>query len=88
MADAPVTLRKLSQDEAARAFPRRGQTDLSEYTEALRGLQIGESAELDLGGLSSRAVKRRLGQAATQVGYRSNGHEPAAPTICTSKCCP
>ena len=66
----PVTLRRLSQDEAARAFPRRGQMDLAEYTEALHGLQIGDSAELDLGNLSVRAAKRRLGQAATQVGYR------------------
>jgi hypothetical protein len=68
MADVPVRLRKLSQDEAARAFPRRGQMDLSEYTEALRGLQVGESAELDLGGLSSRAAKRRLGRPGRNAG--------------------
>jgi hypothetical protein len=65
-----VTLRKLSREEAARAFARRGQTDVSEYVAALHALKIGESAEIALDGLSSRAVKRRLGLAATQVGYR------------------
>ncbi len=70
MAGVTVTLRKLSHEEAARAFPRRGQVDLWEYAAALRALQIGDSAELALDSLSSRAAKRRLGLAATQVGYR------------------
>ena len=65
-----VTLRKLSREEAARTFPRRGQMDVSEYTAALHALQVGDSAELTLDGLSSRAAKRRLGLAATLVGYR------------------
>ena len=65
-----VTLRKLSREETTRAFARRGQTDVSEYVAALHALQIGDSAEIALAGLSSRAVKRRLGLAATQVGYR------------------
>jgi hypothetical protein len=43
--------------------------DLSEYTDALRELQPGDAAEIELGSLSSRALKRRLGQAAKQTGY-------------------
>ncbi len=44
--------------------------DLSEYVEALGGLQPGDAAEFELSGLSTRAAKRRLGQAANQRGYR------------------
>jgi hypothetical protein len=65
----PVQIRKLSSDEAAKVFPKRGQMDLSEYTDALRELQPGDAAEIELGPLSSRALKRRLGQAAKQTGY-------------------
>ncbi len=63
-----VQLRKLTNEEATRYFPRRGQMDLSEYTEALRGLSPGDAAEIDLAGLTPRALKRRLGQAAKQSG--------------------
>jgi len=65
-----VTLRKLSREEAARTFPRRGQMDVSEYAAALLPLQVGDSAEFELDGLSSRAAKRRLGLAGTHLGYR------------------
>src|SRR5438034_11640355 len=65
----PVQIRKLSTDEAAKVFPKRGQMDLSEYTDALPELQPGDAAEIELGSLSSRALKRRLGQAAKQTGY-------------------
>jgi hypothetical protein len=65
----PVQIRKLAPEEAAKVFPKRGQMDLSEYADALRVLQPGDAAEIDLGGLSSRALKRRLGQAAKQTGY-------------------
>ena len=65
----PVQIRKLSSDEAAKVFPKRGQMDLSEYSDALRELQPGDAAEIELGSLSSRALKRRLGQAAKQTGY-------------------
>jgi hypothetical protein len=65
-----VTIRKLSTDEARRAFPRRGQQDLSEYVDALRELDQGQAAEVARQGLSDRAVKRRFGQAANQLGYR------------------
>jgi hypothetical protein len=70
IAGVTVTLRKLSREETLRSFTRRGQTDVSEYLAGLRALQVGDSAEIALDGLSSRAVKRRLGLAATQVGYR------------------
>ncbi len=65
----PVQIRKLTSDEAAKVFPKRGQMDLSEYADALRELQPGDAAEIELGPLSSRALKRRLGQAAKQTGY-------------------
>jgi hypothetical protein len=65
----PVQIRKLSAEEAAKVFPKRGQMDLSEYADALRGLSPGEAGEIELAGLSSRALKRRLGQAAKQTGY-------------------
>lgn len=64
-----LQLRKLPPEEAAMAFPRRGQMDLSEYVDALKGLRPGDAAEVGLGGLSTRALKRRLGQAARQLGY-------------------
>jgi hypothetical protein len=66
----PLQIRKLGQDEAAKAFPRRGQMDLSEYVEAVSGLQPGDTAAMDLGDLTTRAAKRRLGQAAAQLGHR------------------
>src|SRR5260370_6678946 len=53
-----------------KAFPRHGQMDLSEYVEAVGDLQPGETAAMDLGDLTTRAAKRRLGQAATQLGRR------------------
>jgi hypothetical protein len=68
--NVPLQIRKLSQDEAVRAFPRRGQMDLSEYVEAVRALQPGDTAAMDLGDLTTRAAKRRLGQAAAQLGRR------------------
>ena len=37
----PVSIRKLSSDEAAKVFPKRGQMDLSEYADALRELRAG-----------------------------------------------
>ena len=68
--NVPLQIRKLNQDEAVRAFPRRGQMDLSEYVEAVRALQPGHTAAMDLGDLTTRAAKRRLGQAAAQLGRR------------------
>ena len=64
----PVQIRKLRPEEAEKVFPKRGHMDLSEYAEALRGLQPGDAAEVELGDLTSRALKRRLGQAAKQNG--------------------
>src|ERR1700732_4623241 len=64
-----VQIRKLTTDEAAKVFPKRGQMYLSEYADALGELQPGDAAEIELGVLSSRALKRRLGQAAKQTGF-------------------
>jgi hypothetical protein len=66
--DVPLQIRKLSQDEAAEAFPRRSQMDRSEHVEAVSALQPGDTAAMDLGDLTTRAVKRRMGQAAAQLG--------------------
>jgi len=88
-------MRKLNQDEAARAFPRRGQMDLSQYVDALAALQPGDAAAMNLGDLTARAAKRRLGQAANQLGYRlgeddvRGGHhlEEPVPGLDDSLCC-
>ena len=77
----PVTLRKLAPDEAQRAFPRRSQQDLSDYMAALGELQPGDAAAIERAGLSDRAIKRRLGSAAKQLGYRlkwARQHSPEA----------
>jgi hypothetical protein len=65
-----VRLCKLAPDEAQRAFPRRGQQDLSDSMAALGELQPGAAAAIERAGLSDRAIKRRLGSAAKQLGYR------------------
>jgi hypothetical protein len=76
-----VTLRKLAPEEVQRAFPRRGQQDLSDYLAALGELQAGDAAAIERAGLSDRAIKRRLGAAAKQLGYRltwARQHSPEA----------
>ena len=76
-----VKLRRLAPDEAQRAFPRRGQQDVSDYMAALGELQPGDAAAIQREGLSDRALKRRLGAAATQLGYRlkwARQHSPEA----------
>jgi hypothetical protein len=65
-----IHIRKLSSKEAAQVFPKRRQMDVSEYASALGQLQAGDSAELELAGMSSRTAKRRMGQAAKHLGYR------------------
>ena len=74
-----VKLRKLAADEAQRAFPRRGQQDLSDYLAALGELQPGEAAAIEREGLSDRAIKRRLGAAAKQLGYRLKWARQSSP---------
>jgi len=64
-----VQIRKLTSEESAKLFPKRGQMDLTEYVVALGSLQPGDAGEVGLGGLSTRALKRRLGQAAKQLNY-------------------
>jgi hypothetical protein len=76
-----VRLRKLAPDEAQRAFPRRGQQDVSDYMAALGEFQPGDAAAIERAGLSDRAIKRRLGAAAKQLGYRltwARQHSPEA----------
>jgi len=76
-----VRLRKLAPDEAQRAFPRRGQQNLSDDLAALGELQPGEATAIERAGLSDRAIKRRLGAAAKQLGYRlkwARQHSPEA----------
>src|ERR687884_1638131 len=65
-----ISIRKLAPEEGQRVFPRRGQQDLSEYVAALREIKPGEAASIDRQGLSDRAIKRRLRQAAKSLGYR------------------
>src|ERR671924_1326366 len=74
-----VRLRKLAPDEAQRTFPRRGQQDLSDYLAALGELQPGEAAAIARVGLSDRAIKRRLGAAAKQLGYRLTWARQSSP---------
>jgi hypothetical protein len=64
-----LTIRKLTSEEVAKLFPKRGQMDLTDYVEALRSLKPGDAGEAPVSGLTSRALKRRLGQAAKQLGY-------------------
>ena len=74
-----VRLRKLAPDEAQRAFPRRGQQDLSDYMAAVGELQPGEAAAIEREGLSDRAINRRLGAAAKQLGYRLKWARQSSP---------
>ena len=74
-----ISIRKLAPEEAQRAFPRRGQQDLSEYVAALREIEPGEAVSIDRQGLSDRAIKRRLGQAAKSLGYRLKWSRQSSP---------
>jgi hypothetical protein len=74
-----VRLRKLAPEEVQRAFPRRGQQDLSDDLAALGELQAGEAAAIEHEGLSDRAIKRRLGVAAKQLGYRLKWARQSSP---------
>ena len=74
-----ISIRKLAPEEAQRVFPRRGQQDLSEYVAALRELEPGQAASIDRQGLSDRAIKRRLGQAAKSLGYRVKWSRQSSP---------
>ena len=74
-----ISIRKLAPEEAQRAFPRRGQQDLSEYVAALREIEPGEAASIERQGLSDRAIKRRLGQAAKSLGYRLKWSRQSSP---------
>jgi hypothetical protein len=68
--DVAIKLRKLRGDETARVFPRGRRMDLSEYLQALSALQPGDAGAIELGDLTSRAAKRRVGLSAAQLGVR------------------
>jgi hypothetical protein len=76
-----IQIRKLSGEEASRVFAKGGQMDLSEYVNALEQLAPGDAAEFKLNGLSSRAAKRRFGQAAGQLGYRMKWSRAGASDV-------
>ncbi len=61
--------RRLSAEEvAAMRARRRGSVDLSEYSDFIRALDIGEGGEVVLGeNEQKRTVKRRLTRAARQL---------------------
>lgn len=63
------TFRRLNTEEVtAMRVRRRGSVDLTEYSEFLRGLQVGEGGEVTLGSSEQkRTVKRRLTRAARQM---------------------
>ena len=63
------TFRRLNAEEvAAMRARRRGSIDLTEYSEFIRALEIGEGGELVLADAEQkRTVKRRLTRAARQM---------------------
>jgi hypothetical protein len=62
-----LQVRSLSDEEVTRMFPQRGQMDLSEYEAIFDGAEPGKGFEVSNEGMSSRALKRRLGQAVKQA---------------------
>ena len=67
--DVMPSFRRLNSDEvAAMRARRRGSVDLTEYSEFIRALQVGEGGEVTLGqNEQKRTVKRRLTRAARQM---------------------
>lgn len=63
-----VNIRPLPASEAANLFPKRGGLDIAEYVQALEQFDIGDAAAVEVDGLSTRAIKRRMGSAAKQLG--------------------
>jgi len=63
------TFRRLSAEEVAEMRARRrGSVDLTEYSNFIRGLDLGEGGEVSLGDAEQkRTVKRRLTRAARQM---------------------
>jgi hypothetical protein len=79
----PIAMRKLEADEAVRAFPRRGQMDLAEYADALRGLRAGDAVAVKLADLSSGALKRRFSWRPSSLAIGLPGHGRSATRSCT-----
>jgi len=63
------SFRRLNAEEvAAMRARRRGSVDLTEYSDFIRGLEVGEGGEVVLGDTEQkRTVKRRLTRAARQM---------------------
>jgi len=63
------TFRRLSAEEVAEMRARRrGSVDLTEYSNFIRGLDLGEGGEVSLADAEQkRTVKRRLTRAARQM---------------------
>ena len=63
------SFRRLNAEEvAAMRARRRGSVDLTEYSDFIRGLEVGEGGEVVLGDAEQkRTVKRRLTRAARQM---------------------
>ena len=63
------SFRRLSAEEVAEMRARRrGSVDLTEYSNFIRGLDLGEGGEVSLGDSEQkRTVKRRLTRAARQM---------------------
>ena len=64
----PINIRRLTQDETSKFFPRGIGVPQVEYIDALRGLRPGDVAEAVRGNVSGRAFKRRLTLAAKHLG--------------------
>lgn len=62
-----IISRRLTIEEAGKVFPTRGQMDLSDYEAIMEGLTPGDATEVQIGDLTTRALKRRLGSAARKV---------------------
>ncbi|MBM2809703.1 MAG: hypothetical protein HW416_462 [Chloroflexi bacterium] len=64
----PIFRRLSSEEVAALRARRRGSVDLSEYSDFVRDLAVGEGGELVLSDAEQkRTVKRRLTRAARQM---------------------
>lgn len=65
-----VEIRKLTPEEAARAFPGDGAFSPADYDDLAAALRPGETLEADCGAASTRLFKRRLNAAARAHGLR------------------
>ena len=65
-----LSYRRLEPDEKEQVFPPKSANvsqDRAEFEAMLRGLSVGDAVTVSLDGLTERAMKRRIGQAAKSV---------------------